>query len=121
MLTTQQAASYRPSRGGSPPELPLDVDKLRREVEELHEKVARLERTQRARQGAKPARPLPWRARWMPRFLKVLRQTGNVSEAIRAVPRSRKTVYEYRQRCARFAAAWEEALEMRRPEQEDLP
>jgi len=47
----------------------------------------------------------------MPRFLEVLRETGNVSAAIRAVPRSRKMVYEYRKRCVEFAAAWEEALE----------
>lgn len=106
MTTPEPAASYRSSRVS-----PQDLEKLQHEVRRLHEKVVRLERAGRRCRGARSTGPLPWRARWMPRFIGVLRETGNVSAAIRAVPRSRKMVYEYRKRCVEFAAAWEEAIE----------
>lgn len=57
-----------------------------------------------------PEPPLPWQP-WMPRFLEVLGETGNVSEAIRNVSMSRKMIYEYRDRCQRFHAEWAAALE----------
>lgn len=56
------------------------------------------------------ARELPWR-RWMPKFVRLLEETGNVSEAIRRSPRCRRMVYQYRDRCEPFRAAWVAALE----------
>lgn len=89
-------------------------------VPELAQLAARLERVERhiagqkgSRPESKPSTPLPWR-RWMPKFVGVLRRSGNVSEAIRSSPRSRKMVYEYRERCEAFALAWDEALEEHR-------
>lgn len=89
-------------------------------VPELAHLTARLERMERLLasrpekgRGGKPSAPLPWR-RWMPKFIEVLRRTGNVSEAIRSSPRSRKMVYEYRERCEAFARAWDAALEEHR-------
>ncbi len=64
-----------------------------------------------------PEPPLPWQP-WMPRFLAVLVETGNVSEAIRNVPRSRKMVYEYRRRCPRFRGEWDTALEAHEKEKQ---
>lgn len=108
-MSTSQPAAHPSSRGEE--SAARNVEELRLEVRRLHQELARLEKSRRPRRGdAGPAPPLPWRARWMPRFLDVLRATGNVSAAIRAVPRSRRMVYEYRKRCAEFAAAWQDAL-----------
>lgn len=83
----------------------LDVAALARRVAALEKAVAG------QRRRPKLETPLPWRKEWMPRFLGVLRRTGNVSAAIRSrgVP-ARATVYEHFRRCERFRAAWSAAL-----------
>lgn len=49
---------------------------------------------------------------WMLPFLGVLAESGNVSEACRAVEIARSTAYEARERHAEFAAAWDDALQV---------
>lgn len=53
--------------------------------------------------------PLPW----MPKFLAVLRRTGNVSTAAKRVKISRQNAYEHRNRHAIFGALWDDAIEDR--------
>lgn len=53
--------------------------------------------------------PLPW----MPKFLAVLRRTGNVSTAAKRVKISRQNAYEHRNRHAVFGALWDDAVEDR--------
>lgn len=45
------------------------------------------------------------------RFLRVLAETGNVTEACRQTPVSRQSAYSLRDRDGRFRKAWEEAVE----------
>ncbi len=54
-------------------------------------------------------------SRWTPgakrRFFEVIAETGNVSEALRAVGRSRRQAYRLRATDADFAARWDEAVD----------
>lgn len=48
---------------------------------------------------------------WKLVFLERLRESANVTLAARAVGRARSAVYEARERCGVFAAAWDDAME----------
>lgn len=45
------------------------------------------------------------------KFLGILAETGNVSEACKKIPIGRRTVYEWREGLEDFAAAWDDAIE----------
>ena len=50
--------------------------------------------------------------RWVPAFLAAIEEGAFISDACKAIGRSRSTVYEYRDRCPEFAEAWEDAREI---------
>lgn len=66
--------------------------------------------------GIVPRRPqvaAPWRP-WMPVFLRSLYEhAGDVLKACAAVRPARSTVYAWRERCPRFAAAWDRIVAVR--------
>jgi hypothetical protein len=50
--------------------------------------------------------------KWKPKFIAHLAKTCNVSRAARLAKVGRKTAYEHRERDPKFAAEWDEALEI---------
>lgn len=59
----------------------------------------------------RPTPENPWPLDWMPAFLAALRNSANVRASCRAAQIDRAPAYRARDRYARFARAWDDALE----------
>ncbi len=90
-----------------------ELQRLRQDVAQARDTVAKIEAVVKPRRRKRSTKPLGWKPEWMPRFLRVLRDSGgNASAAIRAVKgdATRATAYQYKNRCARFGRKWDAIL-----------